>query len=322
MKRVLKSVPAKIIILGLAIVLVICISAVVLYIVAVPSGTNGYNFWFACVELTDSEIKPLPERVSHRFTIDNNYTPNLFDRAYLARLAIKLESIRYEKTEDVPTDVELFQFDFENYKENYGFSTTKSYVFAYDFYLKKVYTLKDGVWYAVKEDHVFNKFLEYCMNVHYPFSFDEKWRGQSNYNCDSQYTINNQESDLDDLSFRYNLCWSWTDKLKDNEKFKYRDSGFNNTDSVSIITKEEAITRAAKELGFENPIGIAFFDKTSGYWMVELYDDNGYTPSWDTEYVAMLVDEVMTVTMDNNGVTLEIYNSSTSAYQFIKKIGN
>ena len=98
----------------------------------------------------------------------------------------------------------------------------------------------------------------------------------------------------------------------------YRDKGFINTDAVSITTKEEAIVRAAKELGFENPVGFVFYDKTCGYWMVELYDDKGIEPAWNNEYTLMLAEEAMTVIMDNNGITLEVFNSVTSYYQFIR----
>lgn len=318
MKLVLKTRPAKIIIWILAILFAICIAAVAFYLIVVPFGTTGYDFHFGCVEITDDGFEIPPGRVSHSFSMYNNYVWNLYDRAYLARLAVKLESIQYEKTEDIPTDIELFQFDFENYKKSYGYSTTKSYIFAYDFYLKKVYTIRANVWYVVKGDYIFNKFIEYCMNIHYPDSFDERWRGQSLYGHE-EFRFDGNRFDFENPTFRYNLYWSWKDEMKARADFwDYRDNGFINTDAVSITTKEEAIVRAAKELGFENPVGFVFYDKTCGYWMVELYDDKGIEPAWNNEYTLMLAEEAMTVIMDNNGITLEVFNSVTSYYQFIR----
>ena len=194
----------------------------------------------------------------------------------------------------------------------------KTYTFAYDFYLKKVYALRDGVWFYVKEDHNFTSFITVCMENCFRYSFYDKWRGQSLYGHE-EFRFEGNKFDFENPTFRYNLYWSWKDKMKERADFwEYRDSGFNNTDAVSITTKEEAVSRAAKELGFENPVGYVFYDKTCGYWMVELYEDKGITPAWNSEYTHMLAEEGMTVIMDNNGITLEVFNSMTSYYQFIR----
>ena len=328
MKSALKTRYARIIIWIIAILLTICISAVVFYLMVVPFGANGYFYWFGCVELTDGEVTRPPANICNSFEINGYYDSKINQSAHLAYVALQFKLISYEKTDDVPTDAEIFQFSFNDYTmSEYSLyepvtissKEIQTHTFAYDFYSKKVYALRDGDWYLVKENRVFNSIIQHCLDWNDPWGFPERWRGQSLYGQE-EMRFEGNKFDLKNPTFRYDLHWSWRYRIDEEKRelYEYRDSGFNNTDAVSITNNEEAIARAAKELGFENPIGYVFYDKTCGYWMVELYEDKGITPAWNNEYTHMLAEEVMTVIMDNNGVTLEIFNSVTSCYQFIR----
>lgn len=97
----------------------------------------------------------------------------------------------------------------------------------------------------------------------------------------------------------------------------YQATGFRNTSEVTISNSEEAVQRAAEELGFSNPHGYAYNDETCGYWMVEIYDNVGYEDLTYYEYRDKLIRNTQTVIIDDRGITKEIYNHITISSVFI-----
>ena len=124
------------------------------------------------------------------------------------------------------------------------------------------------------------------------------------------------DSNFEDPSFRYNLYWKQSGQWK-LDGYNWKMTGFKNTSDRAISSKEEAISRAAEELGYESPVGVTFYDETCGYWMVELYEnDASYTGLTGNELYSRLRRTVQTVILDDKGRTVEIYDSLTRYVAF------
>ena len=210
-----------------------------------------------------------------------------------------LFTARTDWAESTLGDVELAEFCFcgKDFEPIYTF-----YV-AYDYALKNIYIKKHDKWFRLKDTDTIDKIITNSMEE--SLTDYEMWHAQSLYGLENWAKV-----DIDDLVFRYYTRWGclYKPSVEDN----YRDSGFKNIHPTVIETKEQAIARAAQELGYEKPIGVVFYDKTCGYWMVELYEEPTANTWTDMdEYGDFLHTNVYTVIMDAQGITLETYQNIT-----------
>ena len=220
-----------------------------------------------------------------------------------------------ETTDDI-TDMELVEFSFVN-QTNGESQKLKTIYVAYDFYLQKTYLKKGDSWYSVGTIPLLDQFIVDCMGWgHELCQCSVGWRGQSTF-AHEEFA----ESDFEDCTFRYNLHWIPEDRPTA-EEHDWRNDGFQNTAPTSIQTKDDAIKRAAKELGYQNPVATTFYDETCGYWMVELFDDNGEKFETTQDYWSFLYDNGYTVIMNAEGITLEVYQRITRAVAFPKHSAN
>ena len=121
------------------------------------------------------------------------------------------------------------------------------------------------------------------------------------------------------MVFRYYTRWGCP--YKPSTEHDYIDSGFKNINPTVIETKDQAVSRAAEELGYKNPVGVVFYDETCGYWMVELYE-NPTTNTWAdlNEYTDFLYSNVYTVIINDQGITLETYQNITHYKPFLELV--
>ena len=242
---------------------------------------------------------------------DNSYKGN---DSWLYRAYIKfvLKSLDFDQTDDIVRDVQLVQFCFSSKGK-----TTYQISLGYDFYQQKVYAFVDHEIYQVKEPRLLKDIMTTQLDHSLTYTWDA-WRGQSIYASEEFYN-----TDMSNPTFRYNLHWLPSERMSDKGlDLEYRKSGFINTTSISITSAEEAIQQAAKELGYQNPIGIALYDETCGYWMVELLDDKNYTGSAPADIQHQILDKIYTVIMDDRGRTLETYRHVTRYLPFLEAIRN
>ena len=236
---------------------------------------------------------------------------NVYWKAKIIQAAFLIELVPMKPTDEVITDAEIYRIVFR--KDG---SQIKTVTFAYDFYQKKTYAYKDGEWYTFKENFAFNKLL----SMVWENPWDCEFRGQSIYS-DGDAELFYEEEDFANLTFRYNLKWSRVEGLKDDSgiDYNYRDSGFKNVDAKSVTNSDTAVARAAEELGYSEYVGVAFYDKTNGYWMVEIHENTEQLKEAredDARYYELLYENVYTVIIDNTATTLEIYKSCTTFLQF------
>jgi len=255
---------------------------------------NEVVFKIGCAEIDETGKA---EWVNENIVLFIDEKENQSYRWYLASVFTDLD---LRKTDDVLRDVELVTFTIKTKN-----GEEKTLQFSYDFYLKKVYFREQNNWYELtntKEiDEIIGDLLEYAL----PFS-GYSWRGQSTFLIDMPQEF----VDYENPTFRYDLYWSLSNKLS-SETPDFKSSDFVNTEPTVVQTKEEAIQRAAKELEYKNPIGVAFYDKTCGFWMVEIcdYTDEDFASSQAVD--SYLFQHTYTVIMNKEGVTLEIYQSVT-----------
>jgi len=228
--------------------------------------------------------------------------------SYNKYLPYLLQAAECYPTDDVLTDVELIEFYYQCSLPGQTYEREWTVYLAYDYHLKNVYINKDGTWYRTVISSELNDIILYGLDVALGFQ-DSCWKIQSQFRNDWI------DYDLDNLIFRYHVYWRPTETLSAEEN-SYKSIGFRNTTPCIIENQEQAIARAAQEMGYENPIGVAFYDKTCGYWMVELYDDKGYEWKDTNEYAGFLFENTWTVIMDDKGITLETYQYGTSFLLF------
>ena len=190
-------------------------------------------------------------------------------KSYLEQglLEKKGDNLKLTPTNDNLTDVELIEISQCNKTE-----FENDIYIAYDYDLKNEYLYKDGIWYEVNITNKLNKLLIQTLNdaTKYNYCPDITWKVQTRYFAEIF-----DDTDLDKLIFRYNVHWRPSEKFEERD-INFRSTGFKNTYPMVIDNSEQAIHLAAKEMGYENPIGVVFYDKTCGYWMVELYDQKSY----------------------------------------------
>jgi len=230
-----------------------------------------------------------------------------WDEVYMQEVADVLSSVKCIKANKAPTDVQLIQF---SYRDKNREILWTAHV-AYDFYEKKVYIGKKGTWYVSGKTDALDALIISELGTILKCRFN--WCGQSNFEYEEFQAV-----DLNNLTFRYNLHWPpKEDSIR--EKTNLQTTDFNNMDAMIIENEEQAIKRAALELGYQSPIGLAYFDETCGFWMVEIYEDDGN--NWDNrrpEFAIFLYENVKTVIMDNMGRTVEIYDDITSVFTFFE----
>ena len=216
-----------------------------------------------------------------------------------------IRKLKCEKTQDVLADVELIELSLLNSNHTELFNL----VIAYDYNTQKTYILKNRGWYLLNNTQEFDDFIKEHLNqCGYSGFSDKAWKVQSLQKSE----FPDADVNYDSLIFRYNVHWRSSETLTFEED-EYQNSGFTNTVEIPINTPDQAITQAAKEMEYDNFVGIAFYDKTCRYWMVELYDGELYTAARNSnEYGDFLYDNVYTVVMDNMGITLETYQHVTS----------
>lgn len=242
------------------------------------------------------------------------------------QLAATLRTLPLQKADSLPTDVQIMEFSFM--PEEYEFHDKHLCTcIAYDFYTQKIYVNKGGSeWYLLKDEDILDGYIYKALR--YPTA--DLWYGQS-----TQLTVGVYTYDYENATFRYNMHWKLTpetlykampEQMAEQAKEailslrfdgSVQTEGFRNTDEKRISTREEALSRAAEELGYDDPIGTTFFDETCGYWMVELYDDSTFQELQKEFNVPQaLYESVHRVIMDDRGRTIAISNTYTDIDAF------
>ena len=229
--------------------------------------------------------------------------------SYRWYLASVFSSLELENTSDLPKDAEIVKIRIRRE------SKEKEICFAYDFYLKKVYAFIGNGWYVLSDTEEIDSILLSLLEKEYTLSH-RGWLGQSTYCLDMPA----EDLDYENQTFRYHLRWSLSHKLAEDASYEYRDSGFLNKSPSRLQSKEDAIQQAAKEMGYDQWIGVAFFDETCGYWMVEICDTNGEIFSSVQDANAYLFNHVYTVIMDESGITLKTYKHVTNFTPLYEKL--
>lgn len=290
-------------IVTIGVALSICIAGALIFLFSLPKGCNQMTFQVGCAKV-DGEVYEWQ---------GNSVDYVIEDISYMRHIASVIRTLHYQKTEDAVKDVQLLTFFYQAAGSHEEREALWSVSFAYDFYQQKIYALKDGVWYRVSNTKRMESIISTLLDHSLRFS-DECWRGQSTFAFEEH-----KESDFDSPTFRYHLYWM-PEKRPTYEEHGFRNSGFSNTEPTVIQSAEDAIWRAANELGYQNPVAVTFYDETCGYWMVELYDDKGEDWTDVNAYTRFLHENVQTVIMNREGVTLEIYRSVTRYTPFIEEI--
>lgn len=291
----------KIIIIAIAIVtlILIVIGVSVAYMFYLPSGCAEVHFRIGCAKISESNNVVWYEGALF------GYKEVEEDAFFCRKLSATLKSLHLQKTNDVLDECELVQISLRD--ESY--SELRTYYLAYDFALKDVFMQKGGEWYYVKNhDHLDEIITELIDIAGGRLAYN--WKGQSTF-AHEEFV----ESDFSKASFRYNLHWK-SSKAPTVENHDVRVSGFNNTEPTLITSYDAAIKRAAQELGYSNYIGTGFYDKTCGYWMVEICPEP-YNDMTVTEFTNYLYDHTYTVIMTEQGIICESYRSVTRFAPFI-----
>ena len=222
----------------------------------------------------------------------------------IREIAAVVRTLNLTKTNELPTDVQLIEISFTRFTDTSKDKLWTTYV-AYDFYTQKLYANKDGVWYLMKDNERLNTYIIERLTGDFMFP----WRGQSTYSRE-EFT----ESDFENATFRYNLYWTVFPMYA--KKIDIQLTNFNNTDEKPIPSREDAILRAAQELGYDNPVAIALYDETCNYYMVEIANNNGDGIMKNINGTMRLIEPIYTVIIDDKGKTVEIYLGVTRTRPF------
>lgn len=299
----------KRIIIGMAVLALL--AALVLGSLAMPDGATALSASFSCVKI-DADGMPVT-RPDDSGVVSSNL--NGFGQI---RLNASLRYVKGTKTDEMPTDVQLAEIKYRN-KEG---RTVEKLLVARDFYTGKTYiSREDGEWRLVKFPKRIDGALTEAMTSAALLIDDvpRNWRGKAIY-CTEEF----QDYNKDEMTFRYRLFW--LDESIYENFIGYKNRDFNNTEPTEITSHEDAIRRAAEELGIEDPIAVTFYDETCGYRLVEIYENTTYTPTDKSGYADYLTDLVhrgllWTVIMNEKGITLEVYNAITRYGPFMDLAG-
>lgn len=230
------------------------------------------------------------------------------DYSQMYELSDVLENLKLTKADILPTDVQLLEIRFEHRTWVEPQIMLDNIYLAFDFYTKKLYALKNDVWYYMENSPKLDELISESLDGQFAVSL----RGESTFSSEEFV-----DSDFDNATFRYNVYWT---------AFSYKDaigsiqlSGFKNTDEVIISTRAEAIVRAAEELGYDNPVAVTFFDETCNYYKVEIANDNGSGIMKDDDGVMTFIEPIYTVIIDDMGRTVELYPGYTRSRPFWPK---
>ena len=265
-----------------------------------PIGCNSIEFAVGCARVNEIGEMKWTEG-------DSSFILPSDDSSWKLHEVVKLlNSLKLNKASELPTDIQVVKITFMH-RDFVKFKKLEYMYVAYDFYTKKVYANKNNSWYMMGENEELNRLISEQMDTVW---FGLGWRGQSTY-CPEEFP----ESDFENATFRYDLYWKKSDYPNATEN-GLRLSDFNNIDEAVINSREDAILRAAKELGYDNPVGVTFYDETCGYYMVELANDNGNGIVKITDGVIELIEPIFTVIMDDMGRTVEVYEGFTRTRPF------
>jgi len=241
------------------------------------------------------------------WTEGSDHLPISDDYYEMGRLEDILSGLKLSKADVLPTDVQLIDITFEHRTWVEPQTVLDSIKFAFDFYTEKFYVHKDNVWYIMEKNDDLNAVIVSSLS-----SRGIPIRGESTF-CLEEFP----DSDFENATFRYNVYWS----AFYDEHFLagIKNSGFNNVDEVTITSREEAIVRAAKELGYDNPVAVTFYDETCNYYKVEIANDNGNGIMQDTGSMIEFVEPIYSVVIDDMGRTLEVYQGYTRTRPFWPK---
>jgi len=273
-----------------------------LYIRRIPTDCDRMEFRMACMELSADGLPQWQGDIRNTvYTKNNAYGAIANGDAYIRRTIGILRSQLKQKTDKIPHDVQLAEFSFGNQQEE-----KEVYRIAYDFSEDVLYFYENNTWYQTKERNALNKLIVEQIDACAIYPLDLRWRGQSTY-ANEEFV----ETDWENASFRYELYWKPSINEEKRKDASYQDSNFRNTAPTDIQNANDAVALAANELQFQTPVGFVFHDEISGYWMVELYDEQGILMSPSNESGDFLREHVYTVIMDGNGITKEVYRGVT-----------
>lgn len=288
-----------IILVSIIILTVVAVTLCVLYPYRIPFGCNNIGISVGCAKVDDDGgIKWTEGELNDTVWMSD-------DTWKLNKFAKLLRSLELYETSELPTDIQIVEIYFTHSTLQTREILEKMYV-AYDFYTGLLYANKDGKWYLMKENQELNRIIVERMDDR----LWKRWRGQSIYS-EEEFP----ESDFENATFRYNLYWEMTD-YPSVEEDGLMLSGFNNTDEVEINSREDAIKRAAEELGYDNPVAVTLYDETCGYYMAEIANDNGKGVVDINNGHPELIEPIFTVVMDDKGRTLEVYEGCTRTRPF------
>jgi len=287
------------IILGIALAALVAAGIYACTLFALPAGCSSVSVQTYCAKVSDTgEILSLGGKadVFSRFTEDAPWQCR-----YVAFL---LRTMRCEETAELPADAQIVEISFSDYAPQSGVETLWKEYIAFDFYTEKLYVFRDGRWYSMKERRSFDKFVETNMNA--SLGYGAAWRGQSTY-APEEYV----ETDFENAVFRYHLRWKQSEDVL-RERYHLQTDGFAALPQTDIRTGQDAVDRAAQVLHYGDPKGVAMYDETCGFWMVELYENSAqYEDLPLTEFTEALHGNIKTVILDGSGTVLEVYDSVT-----------
>lgn len=265
---------------------------------SIPYGCNDIKIYNGCAKIDADGTINWTDGIQHApiYYEDTKFT--------MGQVAATLRTLKLVQTDKLPTDVQLIEISFSRTTHSTIEKLWTTYI-AYDFYTEKLYTQKSGVWYEMQENEQLNDYIMKRIEGSY-------WRGQSTYTGGEEFP----EADFENATFRYNLYWTTIPKHEHGTNSNVQVDGFKNTEESPINSREDAVALAAKELGYDNPVAVTFYDETCGYYMVEIANDNGNGIMKKNGSSIEFVEPIFTVVMDDKGRTLEVYEGCTRTLPF------
>lgn len=204
------------------------------------------------------------------------------DRSMIATEISKVlfESLR--KSEPIMTDVELKYVELIRLKWSYSDGKSGVLFVVYDYVTQKEYVIHEDNLYLLQNDSLKTIFIKpYLMN-----KYGDNW----------EQRLSNAEKN----EFRYYQHWT-SDRPRGIEK--YQTSNFVCQTPLEITDERGVIQRAMEETCVMNPTDIDwYYDITTGYWMVRLFDENNGHIGENEEAIYAHY-----VVMDSQGMIVEKY---------------
>jgi len=313
MKITLKKRSILLISIIFAILAIVLIFVLVLF--SIPKSYDELEVNLGCVTIDNTDIQFSPyiiklKKERHSESAGQNST------WYFKWVSFVLKTVKLTETEDIPTDAQISEIKFSS-----DGVEQHAVTYAYDFYQKQVYALKNGKWYEAKNTRLLDKLIvslyDEALNTN-----SSTWRGQSTFVPEEFVFYNKhgyapQYMDFENATFRYNLYWKPTSRPRDAKD--HTTQGFNITEASKITTREQAMQLAAKEMGYSNYIATALYDVTCNYWMVEIVNADNFDGLLNDENTFYLHDNTYTIIINDNGIIKEKYQAITVFTPFLNK---